>query len=365
MPGSRKMVVYVIGPGFGESVVVSLPDGKWLVVDCYSGDSDNLTQDVLLTLGCKAIDLLVITHPDVDHIAGADQLIARFPVSRMWRYPGSGTLNDLLPNLVRRDKGDKRLKRLNDALIAMDDLHDKNVAHEVGTETRAWQPAGATYQVHCIAPTENDVTRYRRALKAAIVEWKASGSPQLARPFKEFLLGDKRTLGAGGNPLSLALSIDWEGWGLLFAGDVETGPNALSGWRGVLDILAQDNRTALVVDRHVVKVAHHGSRGAFSVGAWTLHAKTRAVSVAAIAPFSKGDNPPPHTDVLVELAKFSTSLAITAEPAPGWAVVPGAQWTAASGSAAATKLPILAIALEPGKAPAVAHGAAGRQYQRV
>ncbi len=38
-PERDKITLYVFGPGVGESQVVALPDGKWIVVDtCKSDD---------------------------------------------------------------------------------------------------------------------------------------------------------------------------------------------------------------------------------------------------------------------------------------------------------------------------------------
>ena len=36
-PQQDKLTLYIFGPGFGESQVAALPDGRWLVVDRQAG----------------------------------------------------------------------------------------------------------------------------------------------------------------------------------------------------------------------------------------------------------------------------------------------------------------------------------------
>ena len=90
------MTLYVLGPGFGESQVFSLPDGRWMVVDCCRHRKQVLPALVLRHFDVSRIDLLVITHPDLDHVEGAEELFRDFTIDRTWRYPGAASIRDLL-----------------------------------------------------------------------------------------------------------------------------------------------------------------------------------------------------------------------------------------------------------------------------
>ena len=69
-----RLVVHLLGSGYGESQVVLFPgpERRCMVVDaCMSKRGGrNLTALLLRKLGWTAIDLLVVTHGDSDHITG-------------------------------------------------------------------------------------------------------------------------------------------------------------------------------------------------------------------------------------------------------------------------------------------------------
>jgi len=93
---AKSLVVYVLGAGVGESVVVAFPDGHHLVMDAACIGSDNLPAMLLKHLGVSKIDLLVLSHPDLDHIRGMAELVDDFSPSVLWRYPQDSAVRDFL-----------------------------------------------------------------------------------------------------------------------------------------------------------------------------------------------------------------------------------------------------------------------------
>lgn len=87
-PTAGAVTVYFLGPGFGESQVVVLPDDRVLVVDGCSREGVNHPEAVLRALGRTRIDLLVLTHPDLDHLKGWRTTVRR---ARIGPRPGRGT----------------------------------------------------------------------------------------------------------------------------------------------------------------------------------------------------------------------------------------------------------------------------------
>ena len=57
------------------------------VVDCGSGnswrDAGCDTADQLLTMGCRSVDRVILTHFDDDHINGVEHLLARINVETL------------------------------------------------------------------------------------------------------------------------------------------------------------------------------------------------------------------------------------------------------------------------------------------
>lgn len=308
--------MYVLGPGFGESLVIRLHDGQWLVVDCCKDGSENLTSRVLDQFGAKDIALLVLTHPDLDHIDGVEDLTKKFQIGQVWRYPGAGTARDLLAKL--RSTTDKRMEALARTLDAIDSLADANRVFDVSVPF-TWSASGAL--VSAIAPVPRDISAFRKSLSDALIEWN-KGKPELGHKVQEFLLGSSKTLGHHSNPLSVGLVVQWNGSRLLLGGDIESPSDPQRGWGGVVEVLTERNSLNLITDVTVAKVAHHGSRGAFSDSAWQLHSQSKPVALAVLTPFSKGSNPPPHKEVLESLRPRADMLGVTkgavAKNPKGW-----------------------------------------------
>jgi len=68
----------------GDSMLVVSPDGKTMLIDCGHPDAGKDVVRLLRSLGIDKIDIVVISHPHIDHL-GAFPLIARtFPIARVW-----------------------------------------------------------------------------------------------------------------------------------------------------------------------------------------------------------------------------------------------------------------------------------------
>jgi beta-lactamase superfamily II metal-dependent hydrolase len=258
--------LYLLGSGFGESQVVLLPDGRCLVVDsCKEGES-HLTASLLRRLQVRRIDLLVVTHFDLDHVRGLPELIHEFEPRQVWRPLGT-SLRELVSFWCRQEPTDTRMR-----------------------------------EVHAA---------FDRSKLRQLVE-REGEEPVLARALQEHLRGE-RALGDRANVLSLALAVRWGARRILLGGDVETGRarEPFSGWKGILLHLEEDGLLEHVRSVDLVKVAHHGSEGAFHAPAWELHAREGGDTMALVAPFSSRALPP--TEVLRRLLAHVGRLGLSAD----------------------------------------------------
>lgn len=98
-PTSSALRVTVLDVGHGDAIVVQPPGGGAILVDAggarYDGGSGaqvgrRQVVPALARLGVDAIDLLVISHADGDHIGGALQVARRLPVRQLWLPPCEG-----------------------------------------------------------------------------------------------------------------------------------------------------------------------------------------------------------------------------------------------------------------------------------
>ena len=104
-PG-RRIQITVLDVGQGDATVVSMPDGKTMLID--AGPVSNgwdAGQNVILPFlrksGIKEIDLAVISHPHLDHFGGFIHLAQQIPIRRA-----------IFADTAYADKNFRRLVRL-------------------------------------------------------------------------------------------------------------------------------------------------------------------------------------------------------------------------------------------------------------
>jgi len=285
--------VYLIGPGVGESVVLIMPDRRVVVVDSCMRAGVNYPASVLTNLGVTQIDLLVITHPDLDHVKGIEDLVDTFRPARIWRHPF--VLAREVLDMLKLGAPTRHATALQ-ALAQLDVYLRQTGAVEQVAAGRSWPSPGAScpYTLHALAPTAYDQLRATDRIRG-LVEVRG-GRPTLTNLGMGWLDGS-RPLGDVPNMVSLGLALEWGPRRIVLAGDIESGDGGpFSGGRGVLEYLDRpdDRRGHLVDDVDLVKVAHHGSRGAFLDEAWARHAHTsRPVGIATT--YSPSRLPDAHT----------------------------------------------------------------------
>jgi hypothetical protein len=341
LPGPDRLVVYVLGPGFGESQVLIFPDGRCVVVDaCRVGDI-NLPTALLKHLKISRIDLLVLTHPDQDHFLGFSELVRDFSPVEIWRYPFAGYVKDLVARWTQAKKSSARFRQLYEALESIERYCDK---HGTGTEanhsTMSWRNESLDYSVQSLAPTNFDQARIRR-IWDKIVEFDTKGEPQLSR-FARRLLRGEVGIPLVANVLSLALAVRWGQWKILLGGDVENGNHRpYSGWKGVLAHADRHGHGTLVREVDLVKVAHHGSSRSFYLPAWQQHRKPDGSTLSAVTPFRTSSLP--TQEVLSQLLPLSAKLGISNCDAGLLKRVAASGWVRNPRPAPSTWAPCLAV----------------------
>jgi len=89
---SGRFVLDFLDVGQGSAALATFPDGRrWLVDAGGSAASPERFGElhlvpVLRGLGVRAIDTVIITHPDPDHVVGGPAVLEAFPVRRVWAH---------------------------------------------------------------------------------------------------------------------------------------------------------------------------------------------------------------------------------------------------------------------------------------
>jgi competence protein ComEC len=82
---AQHLEIHVIDVGQGDAIAVRSPAGRWLLVDTgprsarFDAGRDRVVP-YLLRRGARRIDALLLTHPDADHIGGAEAVLDVFDV---------------------------------------------------------------------------------------------------------------------------------------------------------------------------------------------------------------------------------------------------------------------------------------------
>ena len=74
---TEDLTVHFLDIGQGDCTLLT-QDGHAMLIDAGDNDQGTKVQSYLEYLGISSLDYLVLTHPDADHIGGADVVIYKF-----------------------------------------------------------------------------------------------------------------------------------------------------------------------------------------------------------------------------------------------------------------------------------------------
>ncbi len=76
-------VIQFLDVGQADCSLISLPDGRNILIDAGNDEDGKLIVDYLRELGITKIDFLIGTHPHEDHIGGMDNIIFSFEIGKI------------------------------------------------------------------------------------------------------------------------------------------------------------------------------------------------------------------------------------------------------------------------------------------
>ena len=132
----HRLDVAAVDVGQGQSVILK-SGTDFAVVDCGSGnswrDAGCDTADQLLTMGCRSVERVILTHFDDDHINGVEHLLARINVEML-----------TVPEETENDTERREILRLAEQYgVAVETVTEKTVLSFGGGELTIFPPLGA------------------------------------------------------------------------------------------------------------------------------------------------------------------------------------------------------------------------------
>ncbi len=247
--------IVVIGPGYGEAVVVGLPGAGWLVIDGAgrsSGRDYPVHQLLEHHIGSDVIEAMLLTHPHGDHYRGMRELID---------HPTLG------PRLRRLGCVRKLVDDDTDSM-GSDILRDVGAVRELLERIKSWwaaHPVGAV--TLCAGPLPLGHHHVDARVLAPDVSF-----------VDEFLRheGRRERIRQRANELSVVLELRFGTGRYLFTGDLPE-PR----WRALLE------HEKDLHEHDLLKLPHHGSENAQPLG--LLRRRTHEGARAwVVTPFNRG-----------------------------------------------------------------------------
>ncbi|HNT29787.1 MAG TPA: MBL fold metallo-hydrolase, partial [bacterium] len=80
-PQTETLIVNVLDVGQGDAIFITAPDGKQILID--GGPDSSVLQELgeVMPPLDRSIDLVVLTHPDADHVTGLVPVLERYAVA--------------------------------------------------------------------------------------------------------------------------------------------------------------------------------------------------------------------------------------------------------------------------------------------
>jgi hypothetical protein len=332
-PRPEEIEVSVFGPGVGESIVIHIGDGEWIVIDSCI-DSETRTAVALSYLSRVGVDAaaqvtaVIATHWDSDHIRGLAKVVEKCTSAEFWcsasidsdEFEALLDLAGSRPNVIGprlKELGSiiaERRDRLGDGPGSPQLLMEASLVLERHQKRRLPRRA-----VHALSPSTKSLLYAFENVRYVLRD--ADDVPRRVQELDR-------------NDASVALIVEFGKHGVLLGGDLEATSDVHRGW-----IPAVKRARHLGVVSSLVKIPHHGSADYHAPEMW--QSALTPQPAAALTPFVCGEHPLPRPrdceriraltpHAYLTSQKVSASCRATlAEIAP----IPGAEITVIQGRA--------------------------------
>lgn len=279
-PKLDEMEVSVFGPGFGESVVVHLGAGEWVIVDSCAGEGREPSKplEYLKSIGQtpeECVRVVVATHWHNDHVVG---LAETLDVCRNAVFCCSDALSSRdfidwaslyqeLPSTFQRSP--EKICKAIEIAARRSHVQQQQMLKFAKADTLVWRSGSGSARLVALSPSDE---MSRRAMAFMVQEY--------ARAMRIRALPD-RLSPVTPNDTAVVLRVDVGDRSVLLGSDLERGNGSLVGWSSVLKTYFGTEKKS-----SVFKVAHHGAQSGWHEHVWSDMLVPR--SFALLSPFRWG-----------------------------------------------------------------------------
>lgn len=289
-PQSDEIEITLLGRGFGESIVLHIGDGDWVVIDSLLDKSKNSApREYLESLGVapERVKVVVATHWHDDHVGGISKLYAWassaklvMPVVKTFRELATFISAQQPSGAAAVTNGVSELRQLVATIKAEGRAKAVHCQADLTIHRKASADLGCEVVLYALSPLAADLDLFITRLG------EAATSGNLAKRLQPFAPND----------VSVAALLTLGDDAVLLGADLEVTAEPERGWRAVL---ASDTRPPIRASAY--KIAHHGSENADCDELWSELLTASPVSV--LSPFNKGKGLPTQVQVTRILTK--------------------------------------------------------------
>ena len=310
-PDPDEIEVSLFGPGIGESILIHLGSGEWMVVDsCLDPRTRQpAALQYLETLGVDpktAIKIIVITHWHNDHMLGISKILGAADLATI---VCSGALQtrefaELVAAYDHDPLGEIELPEFAEIL---------KILRRRKTDARAVS-IGPTWAIEGRVLFQREQRADCAAAEVRALS-PSDGAKTLAHlEFAQFLPKYRETklapVSISPNNVATVLWVEFGNVRLLLGSDLEESRHSTLGWQAILNSPVRPTKRA-----QVFKVPHHGSENAHCEAVWTNMVDISPI--AMLTTFLKGSKPLPSETDVARIKTKTSDLFSTAQPG-GW-----------------------------------------------
>lgn len=264
-PDENEFEVVLFGPGYGESIVLHIGFGSWVIVDsCINDAGKPRALEYLESIGvnpAQGVELIVATHWHDDHIRGMAKLVEV-----------CSKANFCCANALRTEEFLAAIDALEGQHLSADGSGIREI-HRVfnGLMSKESRPIFATANRRIYAQDECEVwslspsdAAFENFLKSVGSLFPNAGQTKVWTP------------SVSPNDVSVVLWVGVDDIAVLLGADMEK--------RGWVEILQSKGRP--IGKASAFKIPHHGSEGAYEPDVWNRMLEPNPVAV--LVPWRKG-----------------------------------------------------------------------------
>jgi competence protein ComEC len=239
-PSGGELVVRVldVGPVNGDSILISSPSGKTVLIDAGDTSKGKAVVEALKRNNIQQLDYFIATHPHPDHIGGAAEVFKTFKVLNVIDNGQQPSIPpELLPKPTPTPKGRQPAPKQPST--------KKPSAKQVASIIKFYDD----YK----AGVKNSGANYAQSQPGTKIDLGGGAFLTILAPYEPMFTKDQmKTGGNEPNANSIVVRLDYGSFSMLLSGDAEDQTEH--------KLLTKD----VNLEAQVLKVAHHGSKYATS-----------------------------------------------------------------------------------------------------